>query len=80
MFRATPQWFIGMESKDLLKNAFSSIENIHWEQVWGKAMLASMLEDRPDLCISRQRSWGVPITLLVHNETCLLYTSDAADE
>ena len=69
MFRATPQWFIGMESKDLLKNAFSSIENIHWEPDWGKARMASMLEDRPDWCISRQRSWGVPITLLVHNET-----------
>ena len=69
MFRATPQWFIGMESKDLLKNAFSSIENIHWEPDWGKARMASMLEGRPDWCISRQRSWGVPITLLVHNET-----------
>jgi Isoleucyl-tRNA synthetase len=69
MFRATPQWFIGMESKDLLKNAFSSIENIHWEPDWGKARMASMLDSRPDWCISRQRSWGVPITLLVHNET-----------
>ena len=69
MFRATPQWFIGMDSKDLLKRSSSSIENVLWEPDWGKARMASMLEARPDWCISRQRTWGVPITLLVHNET-----------
>ena len=74
MFRATPQWFIGMENKDLLKKAFSSIESIHWEPDWGKARMASMLEGRPDWCISRQRSWGVPITLLVHNETGAIHS------
>ncbi len=69
MFRATPQWFISMDSKELLKRSFSSIENVLWEPDWGKARMASMLEARPDWCISRQRTWGVPITLLVHNET-----------
>ena len=69
MFRATPQWFIGMDSKDLLTRSSASIENVLWEPDWGKARMASMLEARPDWCISRQRTWGVPITLLVHNET-----------
>ena len=69
MFRATPQWFIRMESNELLSKAFSSIDDIQWEPKWGKARMASMLEGRPDWCISRQRSWGVPITLLVNDET-----------
>ena len=69
MFRATPQWFIRMESNELLSKAFSSIDDIQWEPKWGKARMASMLEGRPDWCISRQRSWGVPLTLLVNDET-----------
>ena len=44
MFRATPQWFIGMDSKDLLKRSSSSIENVLWEPDWGKARMASMLK------------------------------------
>ncbi|OUU78520.1 MAG: isoleucine--tRNA ligase [Gammaproteobacteria bacterium TMED78] len=69
MFRATPQWFISMENKGLLKKASLSINKIHWEPDWGQARIASMLQGRPDWCISRQRTWGVPITILVHSET-----------
>ena len=69
MFRATPQWFIGMFNKDLLKKAQDSIDKVKWEPSWGKSRMASMLENRPDWCISRQRSWGVPIPFLVHKET-----------
>ena len=69
MFRATPQWFIGMSNKDLLKKAQESIDKVRWEPSWGKSRMASMLENRPDWCISRQRSWGVPIPFLVHKET-----------
>tara|TARA_Y100001970_G_C14258459_1_gene877443 strand:+ start:2897 stop:5680 length:2784 start_codon:yes stop_codon:yes gene_type:complete len=69
LYRATPQWFIGMDHKDLLKKAIKSIKDINWEPDWGQARMASMLEERPDWCISRQRSWGVPITLLVNSET-----------
>ena len=69
MFRATPQWFIGMQRNNLLKKSLSSIERVHWEPSWGQARMSGMLEDRPDWCISRQRAWGVPITLLVHEKT-----------
>ena len=69
MFRATPQWFIGMENQGLLEKAQKSIEEVHWEPSWGKSRMAGMLESRPDWCISRQRTWGVPIPLLVHGET-----------
>jgi len=69
MFRATPQWFISMEQEGLLKESLDSIEDVRWEPSWGKARMESMLESRPDWCISRQRSWGVPIALLIHTET-----------
>ena len=68
MFRATPQWFIGMDKGSLLLNANKAIKEVNWEPAWGETRMASML-DRPDWCISRQRAWGVPITLLVHKET-----------
>ncbi|MDG2061437.1 MAG: isoleucine--tRNA ligase [SAR86 cluster bacterium] len=69
MFRATPQWFVGMKQKDLLNKTINSIEKVKWEPTWGKGRMSGMLEGRPDWCISRQRAWGVPITLLIHDET-----------
>tara|TARA_B000000557_G_scaffold231179_1_gene204351 strand:+ start:1 stop:1548 length:1548 start_codon:yes stop_codon:yes gene_type:complete len=69
MFRATPQWFISMENNGLLDQSIDSVGSVRWEPDWGQARIESMLESRPDWCISRQRSWGVPIALLVHNET-----------
>ena len=82
MFRATPQWFISMEVEGLLKDSLDSIEGVRWEPSWGKARMESMLESRPDWCISRQRSWGVPIALLIHNETGELHpkTSDVIEK
>ena len=68
MFRATPQWFIGMDKSSLLVNANKAIKDVSWEPNWGETRMSSMLE-RPDWCISRQRAWGVPITLLIHKET-----------
>ena len=64
IFRATSQWFISMEKNNLRKNALNAIENqVKWIPTWGKDRIYNMIEGRPDWCISRQRSWGVPITV-----------------
>ena len=64
MYRATPQWFISMEENDLQKKALREIDNVEWTPAWGKQRIASMVENRPDWCLSRQRTWGVPITVI----------------
>ncbi|MFK8051201.1 MAG: isoleucine--tRNA ligase [Halioglobus sp.] len=73
IFRATPQWFITMEQNGLLASAQESVEKIQWLPEWGKARIDSMLASRPDWCISRQRTWGVPVTLFIHKETAELH-------
>ena len=69
VFRATPQWFISMEQARLRSDALAAIKDVTWYPAWGEARIAGMVEGRPDWCISRQRTWGVPITLFVHRET-----------
>ncbi|PMG43195.1 isoleucine--tRNA ligase [Shewanella sp. 10N.286.52.B9] len=69
IFRATPQWFISMDNHGLRKQALSEIEQTQWIPDWGQSRIEKMVENRPDWCISRQRTWGVPITLLVNRET-----------
>jgi len=69
IFRATPQWFISMEQANLRGDALAAIKDVGWFPAWGQARIASMVEGRPDWCISRQRTWGVPIALFVHRET-----------
>ncbi len=69
IFRATPQWFIGMETKGLRQQALGEIKQVRWIPDWGQARIEKMVENRPDWCISRQRTWGVPMTLFVHKET-----------
>ena len=64
MYRATPQWFISMEINDLQKKALAEIENVEWTPSWGMQRIHSMVENRPDWCLSRQRTWGVPITVI----------------
>lgn len=74
IFRATPQWFISMNQAGLLDKAMHEVENtVEWRPGWGKARIESMMTDRPDWCISRQRTWGVPIALFVHKETSELH-------
>ena len=66
IFRATTQWFIGMEPNDLRKKALAAIQNdVKWIPAWGQNRIYSMIETRPDWCISRQRLWGVPILALI---------------
>ncbi|WP_372881503.1 isoleucine--tRNA ligase [Psychromonas sp.] len=69
IFRATPQWFIAMDQKGLRDNALAGIKGVKWIPSWGQQRIEKMIENRPDWCISRQRTWGVPITLFVHKET-----------
>ncbi|MBI3187290.1 MAG: isoleucine--tRNA ligase, partial [Gammaproteobacteria bacterium] len=69
IFRATPQWFISMEQNKLRTHALKAINNTQWMPDWGQARIESMVVNRPDWCISRQRTWGVPITLFVHKQT-----------
>lgn len=70
IFRATPQWFINMDQNGLREGALKSIENdIKFVPNWGQSRIESMIEGRPDWCISRQRTWGVPIPFFVHKDT-----------
>jgi isoleucyl-tRNA synthetase len=69
IFRATPQWFISMEQKGLREHALRDIKRTQWTPDWGEQRIAGMIENRPDWCISRQRTWGVPIPLFVKKET-----------
>jgi isoleucyl-tRNA synthetase len=61
IFRATEQWFISMEANDLRKKALAEIDRVIWMPAWGRDRIRGMMEARPDWCLSRQRSWGVPI-------------------
>ncbi|MEO5572898.1 MAG: isoleucine--tRNA ligase [Gammaproteobacteria bacterium] len=69
IFRATPQWFISMEQNGLRNAALVEIQKTQWLPEWGQARIEGMVVGRPDWCISRQRTWGVPIALFVHKET-----------
>ena len=67
--RATPQWFISMDTNELRNVSLKAIDNTIFYPAVGKNRLRSMIETRPDWCISRQRFWGVPIPIFVHKKT-----------
>ncbi|MDE2272516.1 MAG: isoleucine--tRNA ligase [Xanthomonadaceae bacterium] len=69
-FRTTPQWFIAMDAEGLRANALRAVhDDVEFFPTWGEERIAGMVEGRPDWCISRQRTWGVPIALAVHRVT-----------
>ncbi|MGD8478410.1 MAG: class I tRNA ligase family protein, partial [Burkholderiales bacterium] len=71
IFRATPQWFIGLDNgdKSLRQIAETAVAQTAFYPSWGRARLAGMIANRPDWCVSRQRNWGTPMALFVHRET-----------
>ena len=69
IFRATPQWFVSMSKNNLRDQVAKAVDGVQWVPDWGKARIDAMLATSPDWCISRQRTWGVPIALFVHKET-----------
>ena len=78
IFRATPQWFISMEQAGLRRTALEEIGKVEWTPAWGEQRIYSMIEGRPDWCISRQRTWGVPLPLFTHRETGELHPDTPA--
>ena len=77
IYRATPQWFISMNEQGLLASALEATAKVQWIPDWGQARIELMLKGSPDWCVSRQRTWGVPITLFVHKETQALHPRTA---
>ncbi len=69
IFRNTPQWFISMDTNDLRRHALKAIDETRWVPEGGRNRIRSMIESRPDWCVSRQRAWGVPITVFVDKKT-----------
>jgi isoleucyl-tRNA synthetase len=78
IFRATPQWFISMDKKGLRQASIAQIKKTQWIPAWGEKRITDMVEGRPDWCISRQRTWGVPICLFVHVGTGAIHPNSKA--
>jgi isoleucyl-tRNA synthetase len=73
IFRATPQWFISMDQRGLRSNALRDIKQVRWTPGWGEQRITAMIANRPDWCISRQRTWGLPLALFLHKQTAALH-------
>jgi isoleucyl-tRNA synthetase len=78
IFRATPQWFVSMDQNGLRDQAMQAISATKWMPDWGQKRIENMVSGRPDWCISRQRTWGVPIPLFVHQQSGELHPDSQA--
>lgn len=79
IFRNTPQWFISMETNDLRDKALAAIDETRFVPGMGRNRLRSMIENRPDWVISRQRAWGVPLTIFVHKKSGAILQDEAVN-
>ncbi len=77
IYRATPQWFISMDENNLKKDATEAIKGVQWFPSWGQSRIEGMVDQSPDWCVSRQRTWGVPIALFIHKESQDLHPETA---
>jgi isoleucyl-tRNA synthetase len=77
IYRATPQWFITLNYNNLKSRIQAAIDGVEWIPSWGQARIEGMVANSPDWCVSRQRTWGVPITLFVHKQTQELHPKTA---
>jgi len=73
IFRATSQWFISMDTQGLRAGTLRDIKSVRWTPEWGQSRITGMIDNRPDWCLSRQRTWGVPITLFTHRTSGALH-------
>jgi isoleucyl-tRNA synthetase len=80
IFRATPQWFISMEKTGLRRKSLAAIDRVQWVPRWGRERIYGMIENRPDWCVSRQRAWGVPITVFYCDACEALLVDDAVND
>ncbi|TXH05196.1 MAG: isoleucine--tRNA ligase [Nevskiaceae bacterium] len=78
IFRATPQWFVSMDALGLRSDALKAIAETRWIPGWGENRIREMVAGRPDWCISRQRTWGVPMAVFVHRKDQTLHPDSAA--
>ena len=77
IFRATEQWFIGLDREELRSKTLAAIKHVKWHPEWGNERMTNMIATRPDWCISRQRVWGVPIVVFYCEECTMPYTNEA---
>ncbi|MFC1798745.1 isoleucine--tRNA ligase, partial [Thermodesulfobacteriota bacterium] len=80
IFRATPQWFISMEKTGLRQKSLAEIDRVTWVPHWGRERIYGMIENRPDWCVSRQRAWGVPITVFYCEDCGTLFMDERTSE
>ncbi|QCI23704.1 isoleucine--tRNA ligase [Buchnera aphidicola (Macrosiphoniella sanborni)] len=73
IFRATPQWFINIDKNQLRNTLLKEIKKVEWIPNWGESRIKDMIQKRPHWCISRQRQWGVPMSLFIHKEKKTLH-------